>query len=315
MAWEIPGRDGPRPRSTEKKQMNKTEISWTDYSWNPVTGCTPVSAGCRNCYARKMSKRLRGRFGYPADDPFRVTFHPDKLEDPLRMRKPRMIFTCSMGDLFHEDVPDEWIDQVFAVMALCPQHSFQVLTKRPERMARYFGEAASGQRKLADAACYGMSLGFFAAAAVAGGVKNWPLPNVWAGVSVEDQATADERIPHLLNTPAAVRFVSCEPLLGPVDIDLAMYGPGPRAGMNCFGHTDGFGYEALLHWIICGTESGPRRRPAKTEWIRNLRDQSITAGVPFFLKQREVDGRVVKMPMLDGEKWEQFPEVNTRRER
>ena len=111
-----------------------TKIEWTDETWNPVTGCTPVSEGCRNCYARKMSKRLRGRFGYPADDPFRVTFHPDKLGDPLKMRKPRMIFVCSMGDLFHEDVPDATIHRIFGIMAFCSQHIFQVLTKRPERM-------------------------------------------------------------------------------------------------------------------------------------------------------------------------------------
>lgn len=258
--------------------MNTTKIEWTERSWNPITGCSPVSDGCRNCYARRMAKRLRGRAGYPSNDPFRVTFHPDRLEEPLRMRKPRKIFVCSMGDLFHPGVPDEWIDQVFAIMALCPNHTFQVLTKRAERMAKYFGEAESGKRKLADAACYGMSLGFFGAAAVASAVKNWPLPNVWAGVSAENQATADERIPHLLNTPAAVRFVSVEPMLGPVDITRWIWqnsldgSPAPKA-------------DPVLHWVIVGGETGPGARPMHPDWVRSLRDQCKVAGVPFFFKQ------------------------------
>lgn len=306
--------------------MNDTNIPWTDYTWNPFSGCSPVSEGCRNCYARRMSKRLRGRAGYPADDPFRVTFHPNCLEEPLRMRKPRRIFVCSMGDLFHPDVPDERIDQVFAVMALCPQHVFQVLTKRPERMAQW----VRNERSLHVVLQHWKNS--------RQGLNTWPLPNVWAGVSAENQATADERIPHLLNTPAAVRFVSCEPLLGPVDLD------------GIWGYPGSADSEMLenwpIHWIICGGESGPGARPIHPDWVRDLRDQCKAARVPFFFKQwgewvefiangplpencsfvgidgsvrlgdcEDIDrdvcmGRVGKKAagnLLDGERWEQFP--------
>ena len=207
-----------------------TKIEWTDESWNPVTGCTKVSAGCQNCYAERMAKRLRGRFGYPDDDPFRVTLHPDRLEQPLRWRKPRRVFVCSMGDLFHEDVPDEFIDQVFAVMALAKEHTFQVLTKRPERMKSYLSDRATYQRVRKETE-EGDVCGLYLDSLCGWEFRQaqnqwwtnlppdrWPLPNVWLGTSVEDQATADERIPQLLECPAAVRFVSCEPLLSSVDL-------------------------------------------------------------------------------------------------
>jgi len=171
--------------------MGTTKIDWAEKSWNPVTGCTPVSAGCANCYAAKMAKRLAGRYGYPADDPFRVTLHEDRLEEPLHWRKPSRVFVCSMGDLFHEDVPEDVIWQVIEKAWQAKQHTFLLLTKRPRRMA--------------DVLTHSMLW------------LNDTPPNIWIGTSIENQQTAYERIPHLLNAPAAVRFVSCEPLLGFAD--------------------------------------------------------------------------------------------------
>lgn len=163
-----------------------TKIEWATDSWNPITGCSPVSAGCDHCYARRMANRLRGRYGYPKDEPFRVTLHHDRLKQPLYWRKPRMIFVCSMGDLWHKDVPFKFIYWVWSRMEMCSQHIFIVLTKRPERMVRF--------------------------------VKNRTIPShIWLGISVEDQKTADERIGELLKVPAAVRIVSIEPMLGAVD--------------------------------------------------------------------------------------------------
>jgi protein gp37 len=207
-----------------------------------------------------MAKRLKGRSGYPADEPFRVTLHEDKLDVPLRWRKPRRIFVVSMGDLFHEDVPRRWQVLVWRRMISCPQHTFMVLTKRPERMREF----------VRDSLLFPV-------------FPNRPLPNVWLGVTAENQAMAEERVPVLLSIPAAVRFVSCEPCLGPVKLD------NPSAPLL-----------RGLQWVIAGGESGPKRRPSDPEWFRSLRDQCAAAGVPFFLKQMEVDGRVVKMPELDG---------------
>lgn len=271
--------------------MGKSKIEWTEYSWNPVTGCTPISEGCQNCYAKRMAKRLAGRGGYPADDPFRVTLHPDKLDEPFKWKKPRRVFVCSMGDLFHEDVSDEFIMKVFDIMHQNPQHTFMVLTKRPERM-----------QDLIDGMIYD---GFWG-----------PIPShIWLGVTAENQQRADERIPILLQIPAAVRFVSVEPMLGPIRLQRdwlmcpggAEYGHGMsltrvHAGGCCDRHP-------RIHWVICGSESGPNHRKTKIEWIRDLREQCISANVPFFLKQMEINGRMVKMPELDGKIWAQFPEV------
>ena len=177
--------------------MSKTRIEWTEHTWNPMSGCTKISDGCKNCYAEKMANRLKamGVKGY--ENGFAVTLHPEKLREPLERKKPTMYFVCSMGDLFHEDVPFDYIDQIFSTMVLCPQHTFQVLTKRPDRMKKYLEDE---DRKFLD---------------IAG--KNscvYPLPNVWLGVTAENQEQADKRIPILLDTPAAVRFVSIEPMLG-----------------------------------------------------------------------------------------------------
>lgn len=253
--------------------MGITKIEWADRSWNPVTGCTKVSEGCANCYAERMAKRLAGRAGYPRDEPFRVTEHWDRMKQPLHWRKPARVFVVSMGDLFHADVPESFIDKVLEVIAACPQHVFMVLTKRPQYM----------QQKL-----YGVTEN--APIRTLGGGDY--LPNLWLGVSAENQQRADERIPILLDTPAAVRFVSCEPLLGPIDLHLEQQSEGHK-----------------LDWIVAGAESGPGRRKAEWDWFGDLRDQCEWFGVPFFLKQMEINGQLVHMPELEVQVWDQYPEV------
>lgn len=179
--------------------MANTKIEWADKVWNPITGCTPVSSGCANCYARRMANRLKGRYGYPKDEPFRVTFHLDRLNEPLRWKRPSRIFVCSMGDLFHENIKPEWIDAIWEVMAACHQHTFMVLTKRPQNIEKLLYGVTE------ECGCRELGGGDY-------------LPNVWIGVSCEDQKTADERIPILLQIPAAKRWVSVEPLLSSVDL-------------------------------------------------------------------------------------------------
>jgi protein gp37 len=247
--------------------MAETKIEWTKNSdgtkgktYNPVTGCTKISPGCQNCYAERMSKRLAGRCGYPKDDPYAVTLHPDRLNEPLRWKKPSRIFVCSMSDLFHDDIPARYIFEVLDVIRKCPQHIFQVLTKRPERMRDIF--------KMIDPICQ--------------------YKNLWLGVTAENQEQTDKRIPVLSQTPAEIRFVSVEPMLGPVDLSRHLM---------------------YLDWVICGSESGPGRRPTEISWIRSLRDQCVSAGVSFFLKQMDVDGQLVKMPELEGKTWAQFPQT------
>lgn len=278
---------------------DKTKIEWTDATWNPITGCSVVSPGCTNCYAMRLAgtrlKHHPSREGLTTMSKAgpvwngTVRFNGNALMDPLRWKRPRMIFVCAHGDLFAEEVEETWIDQVFAVMALAPQHTFQVLTKRPERMRAYlFGESARQRIAWADAAIvmnkyapqwreqdiYGKHRSLVIAAGT-----EWPLPNVWLGVSVEDQKRADERVPLLMDTPAAKRFVSAEPLLGPVDL---------RHGLR-LSDTN----EPLFHippidhldWVIAGGESGPGARPMHPHWARSLRDQCRAAIVPFFFKQ------------------------------
>lgn len=246
-----------------------TKIEWVrnpdgtkGETWNPVSGCSKVSPGCKNCYAERMAKRLAGRFGYPeVPHQFNVTLHPDKLDLPLRWKKPRMVFVCSMSDLFHIKVSQYFVEKVFRIIAQCPQHTFQILTKRPKRMAEYMRYMPHHLR--------------------ASGFSD-DLSNVWCGVTAENQAAADERIPLLLQTPAAVRFVSCEPLLGAVDLVKA-------ASIPAVWDTRRFLTNNLrnlgLHWLICGGESGPGARPMHPDWVRSLRDQCQSSGVPFFFKQ------------------------------
>ncbi|MBF6187600.1 phage Gp37/Gp68 family protein [Nocardia farcinica] len=301
-----------------------TKIEWTDKTWNPVTGCTRTSEGCRHCYIeRTVPMRVAGRrfSGPEIGATLPVQLHHSRLGQPLLWRKPRRIFVCSMADLFHDDVPDEFIGTVFDVMARAPQHTFQVLTKRPARvralLSRWATQAGKGFR--ASWRCDG---GAWA------DTEAWPLPNVWLGVSVEDQRWADIRIPALLDTPAAVRFVSAEPLLGPIDLT--------RRGLLA---PDEF--ERRLDWVIVGGESGRGARPMHPEWARSLRDQCSAAGVPFLFKQwgeyitteqmteatymtwdiehgsaqyhPSVQWRVGKKRAgreLDGRTWDEFPEVS-----
>lgn len=286
-----------------------SKIEWTDATWNPVTGCSVVSPGCTNCYAMKMAGRLEAMGTLPqyagttrktkagAIWTGKLALAPEAiLLAPLRRRRPTTSFVNSMGDLFHEDVPDEWIDRVFAVMALCPQHSFQVLTKRSARI-RAFMDKASGRiadatitlRRHPLAAARGMgSSAVVPVPHVRPGAPWWPLPNVWLGVSAEDQKRADERIPDLLATPAAIRFVSAEPLLGPIDFTEIMHAPGHalHALWGLKAATDGTAsYGAKLDWIIVGGESGQGARPMHPDWARQIRDQCEAAGTAFFFKQ------------------------------
>lgn len=248
---------------------NKSKIEWTDETWNPVTGCSHVSDGCRHCYAERLDRRqmMPGRKdGFrewtAPNAEYNVRLHPERLEWPLRWKKPRRVFVCSMADLFHERVSDEFICDVFEAMEKATHHTFQVLTKRPERMRDLLvgGKVLSG-------------IG--------------PPKNIWWGVSAEDQKTFDERVPLLLQTPAAVRFVSLEPLLGPIDVDGAIWPGCVLTKEQHDEHCDGgmFCDERNLDWVIVGGESGPGARPMHPDWVRSIRDQCVGAGVPFFFKQ------------------------------
>lgn len=253
--------------------MSKTKIDWADRVWNPVTGCSKISEGCQNCYAERMSKRLQLMAPKKYSQGFSVKCHPEALQEPLKIKKSQRIFVCSMSDLFHDEVPFEFIDSVFAVMALCPQHTFIVLTKRPQRMAEYYKRlgkhASKGPVSLASAE-FAPEGSFFWKLTDTG----WVLPNVWLGVTAENQARADERVPILLQIPAAVRFVSIEPMLSEVDLRY-----------SCFNGADSFGSLPGLDWVICGGETGPGARPTHPDWVRSLRDQCAAANVPFFFKQ------------------------------
>jgi len=222
-----------------------TKIQWTEETWNPTTGCAKVSAGCKNCYAEKMHNRLRAMGQKKYQHPFNeVRCHPNALNLPARRKKPCMIFVNSMSDLFHPDVGENFIMVTFQVMLDNPQHTYQLLTKRPERIAQWIKRNAFDMM----------------------------LSNLWLGTSVENQQTADERIPYLLDTPAAVRWLSIEPMLGTIDI--------PEL--------------AALQWVVVGAESGANRRPCEIDWVRSIVRQCKTANVPVFVKQLHDDrGRVV----------------------
>jgi protein gp37 len=225
-------------------------IEWTDYTWNPVTGCSKLSQGCKHCYAERLAQRFWG------DRPFTdVQTHPERLDQPKRWRKGRTVFVNSMSDLFHEAVPLEFIQSVFAVMRDCPQHSFQVLTKRADRLAEIAHQLV------------------------------WPA-NVWMGVSVEDARVLD-RIDRLRDVPAAVRFLSLEPLIGPLD-DLNLRG---------------------IHWVIVGGESGPGAREMRPAWVQSIRRQCRSTGVPFFFKQWGGVHKKTKGRTLNGKTYDEMPEL------
>ena len=259
-------------------------------TWNPIVGCSVVSPGCTNCYAMRLAgTRMRhhpSRAGLTQDSKAgpvwtgEVRFMEQWLTQPLRWQKPRMIFVCAHADLFHESVPDEWIDRVFAVMALCPQHTFQVLTKRPERMREYLSRndvsLLDRWSKAFGPGTFRMSSHELMArlspfttpehrALYHAAYPVFPLPNVWLGVSVEDQRRANERVDILRGTPAAVRWVSAEPMLGPI-----IFRPEQLRSLD---------------WVVAGGESGPNARPMHPDWARSLRDQCAAAGVPFLFKQ------------------------------
>lgn len=271
--------------------MTASKIEWTDRSdWNPIRGCTRVSPGCQNCYAEGIA----GRFSRPGQ-PFygyatrtsqgarwtgKIELVEDRLTLPLRWKKPARIFASSTSDIFHESLPDEAIDRIFAVMALAPQHTFQVLTKRADRMRAYMNDREA-PRRVWDLASESDNIFRALAANEAkwGRHAPWPLRNVWLGVSVEDQQRADERIPDLLATPAVKRFLSCEPLLGPMDLGRA-YATKDEHGVYLNDAPI-----LYLDWVIVGGESGPNARPMHPAWAHSLRDQCQAAGVPFFFKQ------------------------------
>lgn len=323
-----------------------SKSEWTDRTWNPVRGCNRISEGCRNCYAERMAaRRLPGLNSPTTGQPFavmtpsgprwtgNVELIESKLLEPLTFGgKDCRVFVNSMSDLFHADLPDEAIDRVFAVMALTPHITYQVLTKRAERLNRYFRDPAEvNQRRyqaLMDNRIWGPDSRRSVLAEGDGRLRSraWTtkntfatLPNVWLGVSVEDQATADERIPHLQTTPAAVRFISYEPALGLIDISRYLEP-----------------HWTAINWVICGGESGPGARPMHPDWARSVRDQCQAAGVAFFFKQwgeyaesrprGEAAKRMMADPIfgglqmirvgktkagreLDGRTWDEFPQV------
>lgn len=306
-----------------------TGIEWTDETWNPTTGCTKVSEGCDNCYAERIANRFGGPGYFDT-----VRLHPDRLDKPLHWRKPRMVFVDSMSDLFHGDVPDEFIAQVFTVMAMAPEHTFQVLTKRPGRMASLlkpriggpldglpvtFSDFSDLVGRSAMHHCKETGLRPDWPDAPDGSGRSylqWPLPNVWLGVSVENQKRAEVRIPKLLETPAAVRFLSCEPVLGPVDFSAWL-------GRMEYERDDGQAaiYRPALGWVIVGGESGPGARPMHPTWVRTIRDECQAAGVPFFFKQwgefYGTGNRVGKKAAgrrLDGRTWGEMPPLLTKEE-
>lgn len=261
---------------------DNSRIEWCDATWNPVTGCSPVSSGCQNCYAKRHARRMAGQFGYPeAPHHFDVTLHPDRLADPLHYRRPRRIFVCSMGDLFHEEVPNQFIDRVLQITQRAPMldnQTFIVLTKRPVRLVTYTRIAQMREDR---------------ASWLGAKAYRWPPANVWFGFSAEDQETFDERWSQWQEVESVIHVVSLEPLLAPIVLP------------------DDF--LALRHhaWCITGGETGPNARPSHPAWFRSVRDQCLEARVPFFFKQWgsctyqtscEVSGR-----LLDGQEWNQFP--------
>lgn len=277
---------------------DNTKVEWADASWSPVTGCTPISEGCQNCYAKRMARRLAGRYGYPEQpNHFDVTLHGDRLEQPLKWKKPRAIFVCSMSDLFHEDI--EWIDiaDVWDVMSRAKQHIFMVLTKRPRRMNEFLWD-------------FWLQSDYYCGS---GSIPS----NIWLGVTAENQKRADERIPLLLQIPATTKFVSIEPCLSPIDLcnisldSWTRYNALEGCGVTSRG-VGGQSYPNVhgnkLDWVVVGTETGPGARSMHLNWARRVRDQCVEFGTPFFYKRGET-GR-----LLDGRLWEQYPISMVQRE-
>lgn len=286
---------------------DNSKIEWTDATWNPVTGCTKVSEGCHHCYALTFAERWRGTPGHYFENGFDLTLRPHKLLEPIKWRKPKKIFVNSMSDLFHSEVPDWFIDQVFGVMLANyvldrqAEHSFQLLTKRPPRMQEYLSAGRDVLLKRWSESLDGVVImddpDVLFSEYVSGFLDQddlFPLPNLWLGVSVENQKAADERIPFLLETPAAIKFLSCEPLLGPVDFRKVPY----------FNRTD---LNLSNWWVIVGGESGRGARPMDADWARSIRNLCKIAGVPFFFKQWGGVNKVTAGRELDGRTWDEMP--------
>ena len=253
--------------------MANTKIEWATQVWNPVTGCSKISEGCANCYAEPFAKRLQNHpnfdIKYKYRDGFKPTTHPEVLNQPYEWKKPQRVFVCQMGDLFHDDVPNDFLIRVWSVMVNNPIHTFLLLTKRPENALKFYNLYT----------------------------ESWRSNNIWIGVTAENQREADKRIPILLQIPAAIRFVSVEPMLSEIDIKP---------------------YINALDWVICGGETGRKARPLHPSWVRSLRDRCYVAQVPFFFKQwgefdyskgfAERVGKRQSGSMLDGKEWKQFPD-------
>ena len=278
--------------------MGKTKIEWADKVWNPVVGCTPVSAGCANCYAKPIYERF-----HPGQQFSKVNCIYGRLDQPLHWRKPARIFVNSMSDLFHDDVPLEFILRVWMVMAQAKQHTFIILTKRPERMKLFVNEWLPPAWGLATTSLR---------------LLNDPLPNVWLGVSVENQKTANERIPLLLQTPAALRLLSVEPMLGNINLFCLNDGSwADKEGANCYDALIGYAYwsngDTGIHgpkidWVICGGETGTNARKMEIVWASSLKDQCEATNTPFFFKSwgdchKDWESRI------GGLEYHQFPEA------
>lgn len=290
-------------------KMNEKRLAnglWWDRNWPVLEGCTPCSPACDNCLAAEYTHRFAGSLPYLhgltyAEGGFNgmVRMREDQLDLPLRTRKPTVWFVAERSDLFHPAVPDEYLDRVFAVMAMAPQHTFMVLTKRPERAQEYISVGGGtciriGIRQEIE------RMGF-----VDIGATGKALPNVWLGTTVWDQASADRNIPYLLRTPAAHRFVSVEPMLGPINLEIirdVFFDAGMPVEWQRL-------EKPGIDWVICGGESGRNARPVHPNWVRSLRDHCAAADVPFFLKQMHICGRLEKAPLLDGAQHLEFPHV------
>lgn len=284
--------------------MNKTDIEYLDYSWNPTHGCSPVSPGCDHCWAKMTSKRLAGMGvrGYSKEDPFKVVCCPWKLDEPLKVKKPSRIGVSFMGDLFHEDVLDDYIGKVLAICRAAQWHTHLILTKRPDRALEFFNN--NDIKKYAnwllesdinpdprhrreydwDEIKWNYTLG-----------ENWPIPNIWLGVTVEHPDYL-WRIEKLLQIPAAKRFVSLEPMLGGIDLEeyLSEDYHAIQAKAEWEPVTPDNPLWNKLDWVIVGAESGPKRRECKLEWVRDVVRQCKAAGVPIFVKQLHINGRLSK---------------------
>lgn len=237
-----------------------TKIEWTSETWNPIVGCSPISEGCQNCYARRFANRFYQNYPDVLKWNGKLLINVNRFEKPLHWKKPRMVFVCSMSDLFHENNDELWINKIFDIIKQCPQHTFQILTKRAIIMAKYF--------------------------------ESHRCPaNVWVGATIENSEKAEERIQYLFQIAARIRFISVEPMLGPVRLKNFVYIPNNRT------------YKNQLHWVICGGETGPKVRSLWYSWAHDLKDDCLAAGIPFFFKQWNKKGE----NWLDGQRWHQYP--------